>query len=68
MKRMRKWMMVTCVALATPTLFAGGCATGLRDALIEGTFSFAEESVVETFQHFIPIGELLGGEGQEEEH
>lgn len=68
MKRMRKWMMVTGVALVGPTLFAGGCATGLRDVLIEGAFSFAEESVVETFQHFIPIGELLGGEGEEAEH
>ena len=65
MKKMRKWMMMMCVTLAGPTLFGGGCTAGLRDALIEGGFSFVEESVVETLQLVVPVEELLGSEEHE---
>lgn len=59
MKKMRKWTIIA--ALSGPVLFAGSCATGLREALIEGGFAFVEESVVHALETFIPIDTLIGG-------
>ena len=65
MRKMRK--LTIFAALTGPVLFASTCASGLREALIEGGFAFVEESAVEALHSFIPIGSLLEGE-EEEEH
>ena len=65
MKKMRK---LTIYAVLTgPVLFGSTCATGLREALIEGGFAFVEESAVEVLQTIIPLEQFLEGE-EEAEH
>ena len=60
MRKMRK--LTIFAALTGPVMFASTCASGLREALIEGGFAFVEESAVEVLQTIIPFEQFLGAE------